>query len=708
MADAKVDVTVVIPSRDRPALLERCLERVEAAVSHAGCRTQIVVVDDGSEPPLDLAHHPLVEVVRGNGEGPSVARDRALGRAIGDVVAFTDDDALVDVGWLAAALSALAGDPAMVGVRGPVVSPPFDPLFEHSVDDADGGRFLTCNVAYRRTPLLESGGFDPGFRHAHEDVDLGLRMEELGTVGFAKGMVVVHPGRPFTAREWDRRTHFMLDDWLAFRRHPVLLAGRGPVRSAPLRIALRSWAHRARIADPPLWRSPSRATRWARLAAGQVAGISWLSLTRARGHLTRPVEPRTGLRIDGLRIAYVGPVPGRDLGGAPGVEGALIEQLVRRGCSVDCYVPTSEHFNSASQIASLEGVRVIEGRSSFRFGRWYSNNPLTKMVSFQLFQALSRRRLAAVVAAEHEMDPYDVLYQCSSIESFGVPRLVDLPVAIHPSVHAAGELRWLRSEAALARRCQGRLRSWMVRTWMAARSRRQRHDIRRVDEVLALSRSFADLLVEDYDIERARTCVVPNCIDPERFTLGADVEHEGPVTILVLGRVVVRKGIEDVVALSHRLTDLEGQVELVVVGGGSLWSDYRPLLDDLAPGVSRVIGGVGFDEVAALLGSSRLLLQLSRYEPFGLTVAEALACGVPAIATSAVGAAEGISSDVVQLVEPGAIDDLEAVVRAELARGPLSHARRERCRQEALARYAPAVVADELLARLTEVATRPR
>ena len=83
-------------------------------------------------------------------------------------------------------------------------------------------------------------------------------------------------------------------------------------------------------------------------------------------------------------------------------------------------------------------------------------------------------------------------------------------------------------------------------------------------------------------------------------------------------------------------------------------------------------------------------------------------CGVPAIATSAVGAAEGISSDVVQLVEPGAIDDLEAVVRAELARGPLSHARRERCRQEALARYAPAVVADELLARLTEVATRPR
>ena len=306
------------------------------------------------------------------------------------------------------------------------------------------------------------------------------------------------------------------------------------------------------------------------------------------------------------------------------------------------------------------------------------------------------------------MDPYDVLYQCSSIESFGVPRLADLPVAIHPSVHAAGELRWLRREAALARRCQGRLRAWVVQAWMAARSRRQRHDIGRVDEVLALSRSFADLLVEDYAVDPGRTAVVPNCIDPERFVLGADVEQKSPVTILVLGRVVVRKGIEDVVALSHRLADLEGQVELVVVGGGSLWSDYRPLLDDLAPGVSRVIGGVSFDEVATLLGSSRLLLQLSRYEPFGLTVAEALACGVPVIATPAVGATEGISSDVVLLVEPGAIDDLEAAVRAELARGTVSQARRERCRHEALALYAPAVVADELLARLTEVATRPR
>lgn len=707
MVESTVDVTVVIPTRDRPALLERCLLRVEAAVETAGCTAQIVVVDDGSVPSVVLHGHPTTEVVRGREEGPSVARNRGLGFARGTVVAFTDDDALVATTWLLAALSALTSDPTLVGVRGPVLSPPYDPLFEHSVEDADGGRFLTCNVAYRRAPLLASGGFDPGFRHAHEDVDLGLRMAALGPIAFAEEMVVVHPGRPFSAREWDRRTHFMLDDWLAFRRHPQLLGDRGPLRSAPLRIAARLWAHRARVARPPLWTSPRRAGRWARLAGGQLVGISWLTVTRAKGHLARPVEPRSGLQVDALRIAYVGPVPGRQLGGAPGVEGALLEELAARGCTIDCYVPTADHFNSTAEIALVPGVRVVEGRSSFRFGRWYSNNPLTKMASFQIFQALSRRRLAAVVAAEHEMDPYDVVYQCSSIESFGVPRVRDLPVAIHPSVHAAGELRWLRREAKLAHRCQGWLRSAIVRTWMWARARRQRHDIRRVDEVLALSQSFGTLLSEDYGVLPARVSVVPNCIDPERFVLGGSVPHDGPAIILVLGRVVVRKGIEDVVALSHRLIDLAGLVEIVIVGDGSLWSDYRPLLDDLAPEVSRVIGGVNFDEVAGLLGSARLLLQLSRYEPFGLTVAEALATGVPVIATPAVGSAEGLSSDVVRLVAPGAIDDLETAVREEVARGELPQERRLQCRAESLRKYAPSVVADQLLLRLMSVARRP-
>jgi glycosyltransferase involved in cell wall biosynthesis len=696
-----MDLSIVIPSKDRPVLLASCLAAVRSSLAAAGRDAQIVVVDDGSTPPIELVDSDAI-VIRGSAEGPSRARNRGIVAACGDVVAFTDDDALVSEGWIAAICDALESAPEAVGVRGPVVSPTYDPLYEHSVEDADGGRFLTCNVAYRRNDLLAIGGFDPAFRYAHEDVDAGLRMQERGPVLFAAGMVVTHPGRSFAPTEYDRRAAFMLDDWLAFRRHPQLLGDRGPVATAPLRITARRWVAMLKGGDADV-RSAARLARWARLAAGQTGRMAWRTARDRRGHLGRPTEPRSGLRLGGLRIAYVGPVPSRQSGGAPGVEAAILGHLAERGCSIDCYVPTSAHFTSPEDISEVPGIRVIEGRSRFEFGRWYSSNPLSKMVSFQAAQAMSRRRLASVLAAEHAMDPYEVIYQCSSIESFGVPgpRSDRPPLVIHPSVHAAGELRWLKREAGLARRSGSPLKAKMVQWWMRARASRQRRDIAHVDEVLAISASFGRLLEEDYGVPRDRVTVVPNAIDTAYFTPGEPAQGS-PATILILGRVVVRKGVEDIVALTHRLRDLEGQVRFVLIGDGSLWSDYRPLLDDLAPGMAEVISQQGRDEVRDRIRGARLLIQASRYEPFGLTVGEALSCGVPTIVTEAVGAGEGVSNEASTVVAVGDLDALEAAVRAELARGDLTSERQEICRAEALRLFSPGVVGEQALAALTE------
>ena len=696
-----MELSIIIPTRDRPALLARCLEAVGISLAAAGRTAQIVVVDDGSAPAVVL-EDPTIVVVRGRGEGPSRARNRGILAATGDVLAFTDDDAIVSPTWVAALCEVLDADPEAVGVRGPVVSPAYDPLYEHSVEDADGGRFLTCNVAYRRDDLVAIGGFDPAFRFAHEDVDAGLRIERRGLVRFASEMVVTHPGRTFSPTEYDRRSAFMLDDWLAFRRHPDLLGDRGAVATAPLRIAIRRWASMLMGGDADV-RSPARVARWMRLTMGQTSRMAWRTIRDRRGHLGRPIEPRSGLRLSGLRIAYVGPVPSRQSGGAPGVEAAILGHLSERGCSIDCFVPTSAHFTSPEDIAEVPGIRVIEGRSSFRFGQWYSNNPLSKMVSFQAFQAMSRRRLASVLLAEHAMDPYDVIYQCSSIESFGIPgpRTDRPPLVIHPSVHAAGELRWLRNESDLARRCGPAWKAAAVRAWMWARAKRQRRDIVEVDKVLAISASFGRLLVEDYGVIASRVTVVPNAIDTDYFTPVPPVDLE-PATILILGRVVVRKGVEDIVALTHRLRDLEGQIHFVLIGDGSLWSDYRPLLDDLAPGMAEVISQQGRDEVRERIRGARMLIQASRYEPFGLTVGEALACGVPTIVTDAVGSGEGVADEACTVVPVGDLDALEAAVRAELARGPLSVERQQGCRAEALRLFAPDVVGEQALAALTE------
>ncbi len=88
------------------------------------------------------------------------------------------------------------------------------------------------------------------------------------------------------------------------------------------------------------------------------------------------------------------------------------------------------------------------------------------MISSQLVAALTRRRLARHLTHRHATAPYDVVYQFSTFESFGVPRRRDLPVVIHPSVHAAGERRWVRRERALDLSDDASWRTHLVLAWL--------------------------------------------------------------------------------------------------------------------------------------------------------------------------------------------------------------------------------------------------
>jgi glycosyltransferase involved in cell wall biosynthesis len=305
--------------------------------------------------------------------------------------------------------------------------------------------------------------------------------------------------------------------------------------------------------------------------------------------------------------------------------------------------------------------------------------------------------------------PYDVIYQCSNIESFGVPaaRRGRPPLVLHPSVHAAGELRWMRQERVLSAALEGAWRPTLVRAWLLARAARQRRDARRADRVLAISPAFRRDLVSDYGLDPDRVAVVPNCIDLERFTLASrtDVAAErAPASVVSVGRLTVRKGLEDVVALSHALRDLAGDVEVLVVGAPSLWSDYSGMLEDLDDRVGVAVGHLDRDAVATLVARSLCLVQLSRYEPFALTVAEALACGTPVIVTPAVGAAQGLPADVARVVEPGDVAAAASAVRELLALTADERAfLAARCRTEA-ERFAPEVVAALLEAELMEAA----
>lgn len=173
--------SVVVPTRDRHQDLARCLEALQRQTF--GGELEVIVVDDGSRTPVRAAG---VRLLRCNGRGPATARNSGLQFAAGSIVLFTDDDTVPDPVWVETAWRFLHENPRHVGVEGPILSPPFDYLYEHSVDNGTPGAYWTCNIAYRTEVLRELGGFRETFTSPHcEDLDLGFSALKHGPIGFA-------------------------------------------------------------------------------------------------------------------------------------------------------------------------------------------------------------------------------------------------------------------------------------------------------------------------------------------------------------------------------------------------------------------------------------------------------------------------------------------------------------------------------------------
>jgi GT2 family glycosyltransferase len=234
-------VSVVVPTRGRPDLLERCL-RALAAQQMPSAQFEIIVVDDR---PWAATERVVAEWARRAApiairylaspgpHGPAAARNHGWRAARGDVVAFTDDDTEPDRHWLQNGLRAVRGDIEAVSGRVvmPIPDPPTD--YERDAQGLERSEFVTANCFCRRRVLEGLGGFDERFRLAwREDSDLHFRLLESGArIARAEDAVVVHPVRPAPWGVSVRQQKKVAYDALLYRKHPRLYRER--IRAAP-------------------------------------------------------------------------------------------------------------------------------------------------------------------------------------------------------------------------------------------------------------------------------------------------------------------------------------------------------------------------------------------------------------------------------------------------------------------------------------------
>lgn len=400
-------------------------------------------------------------------------------------------------------------------------------------------------------------------------------------------------------------------------------------------------------------------------------------------------------------------------GGATGVSRQMLLELARQGIRVDCYFP-GDAARLPEVLVKQPGLRFFCQPSSWQWNRWYSRNNYLAFVTGQLANLRCEMKLADMLVEHHRQEPYDLVYQFSHIELHALRKYKRHlpPIILHPSVHAAGELRWHRIESALAKESESWLMRAGVRLLLIARSAIQRRHIRDADYVLSISRNFAEELIRDYNVQPHKvTHIVPNPIDTERFAPdGARTGRFGrKLTFLFVSRIAVRKGVEMIVELSHRLDDLSDELKILVVGNKSLWSNYTGLLRHLNPRVAEHIGQVSGQQMREIYRSVDALIQPSHYEPFGLTVGEALACGIPVIASDKVGAAENVDPLCCRVFPVRDMDGLEKEVRRlfqDLQSPSLAEEIGRKARSEAVRLYSDSVVVSQLIGYFRQFAQR--
>jgi GT2 family glycosyltransferase len=218
-------VAVVVPTRDRPVALVRCLRALERQTRPPDL---VVVVDDNStatpETAAVVTGSPAVRLVQAHGNGPAVARNLGAAAAAAsgcEIVAFTDDDCVPAAGWLAALVQAVtAGAEAVAGPTGcsPVAGATdraAQTITNHLVEESRGtdpttvGFAPTCNLAVRATTLAEVP-FDQDFPlAAGEDRDWCTRFAVSGrTIAFAPAARVEHRPDLTVAGFWRQQQRY--------------------------------------------------------------------------------------------------------------------------------------------------------------------------------------------------------------------------------------------------------------------------------------------------------------------------------------------------------------------------------------------------------------------------------------------------------------------------------------------------------------------
>jgi D-inositol-3-phosphate glycosyltransferase len=341
---------------------------------------------------------------------------------------------------------------------------------------------------------------------------------------------------------------------------------------------------------------------------------------------------------------------GVDAGGQNVHVAELSRALARRGHSVVVYT-RADRAGLPRRVPLVPGVQVEHVLAG----------PETAIAKDELLPHMPA--FAAQLARRWRRDRPDLVHAhfwMSGLAALEAATITGVPVV--QTFHALGSVK----------------RRWQAEddTSPAARIGIERRIARSADRVIATCTDEANELVR-LGAVRASIDIVPCGVDVTAFRpakAGVEAPAEPrPFRLVVLGRLVPRKGVEQAIRALVGVPN----AELLVVGGPAAERvdqdpeacRLRVIAAELGvAGRVRFTGRMARTELPAMLTGSDLLIAVPWYEPFGIAPLEAMSCGVPVVANAVGGMLDTVLDGVTGLLVPsGDVDALADAIRGLLA-----------------------------------------
>ncbi|MBI3878486.1 MAG: glycosyltransferase family 4 protein, partial [Verrucomicrobia bacterium] len=300
--------------------------------------------------------------------------------------------------------------------------------------------------------------------------------------------------------------------------------------------------------------------------------------------------------------------------------------------------------------APLEAAAKVQGRpGEFRrlfvraLGR--GDEGLNYEVNDWLMRTMARECRRPSVSAVHCYEDAS-LWEFQEAQRLGKACLYDMPIGYYPA--------WEETQARLAAEFRDWLPAGGLPSSRWARPQQKREEMELADLVLAPGSFVKKTITKFLD---KKIALAPYGVDADFWRPPAEPRREGPLTFIYAGQVSIRKGAPVLIEAWRRAALKDARLELT-----GLWQLAPEKLRTLPPGITHR-GPCSREELREVYRRADVFVFPSFFEGFGLVVLEAMACGLPVIASDASAGPDVLDEQTGRVIAAGDTDALVESLR---------------------------------------------